>query len=322
MQSIAVAVNQQEGSVYAAASNATNGGNGSTGIYKSTDCGATWTAWNTGAGQADLATGQLWAMLIDPMNPQIIYVANGYGSNPTLYRSQNGGVDFSPLKPDVMNVTGTHKDFVQAVAIDPGNSKHIAVTFHDSCGSPFNSCCFSQSTDSGDTWTEFNGPSQVDGWQEAASLTIFGATNYFYTCGSGAFYTGDGGKTWSQVIKEVVFGRYAGSTDTTPDGRVYVGAGAGTYYSTATTSSPIGSSWTAIPNSPNPTTIIDDGVNLYSAQVNGPPFFSASVSSPMTWTQMSTPSIQDGSNEMARDPAHHIIYSANFENGLYRLVTQ
>jgi photosystem II stability/assembly factor-like uncharacterized protein len=327
MQTIAVAVNAQEGSVFAAASNKTNGGNGSTGIYKSTDCGASWSMWNTGAGQANLATGQLWAMLIDPDSPQTMYVANGYGDGPTLYKSTNGGVDFSPLAPDASNVLPSHNNFVQAVAIDPGQSQHLAVTFHDDCGAPLSPLCLSQTTDGGATWTEFNGPAEVTGWREGATLSIFGPSNYFYACDVGAWYTSDGGKSWTKALPQGVFGRYAGSTDIAPDGTAYIGVpNLGMFYSRAdSTATPpvlLGSSWTLIPNSPQSTNVIDDGVELIAAQVSGPPFFSASISMPATWTHMPTPAVQDGSNEMAYDPAHHVVYSANFENGLLRLVTQ
>src|SRR5262249_29776195 len=135
----------------------------------------------------DLETGQLWAALVDPSNPQNMYVVNGYGNGPTVYKSTNGGVDWAPLSPDVSNVLGYHDNFVQAIAMDPTNSEHLAVTFHDNCGAPFQPLCMSQSTDGGNTWTEFNGPSELTGWQEGATLTVLGATNYLYGCGAGVW---------------------------------------------------------------------------------------------------------------------------------------
>jgi photosystem II stability/assembly factor-like uncharacterized protein len=327
MQTVAVAVNPQEGSVFAAASNKTNGGSGSTGIFKSTDCGATWTAWNTGAHQANLATGQLWAMLVDPFQPQTMYVANGYGDGPTLYQSTNGGIDWNPLAPDAANVLSGHGNFVQAVALDRGQPGHLAVTFHDDCGAPFSPLCMSQSTDGGTTWTEFNGPADVPQWQEGATLSIFGPTHYLYGCSMGVWYTSDGGQTWTKVIPQGIFGRYAGSTDVAPDGTAYIGvSNVGTFYSrpnpAATPPVLLGSSWTPIPGSPQATNIIDDGLELIAAEVNGPPFFTAGLTQPTAWTHMPSPTVQDGSNEMAYDPGHRIIYSANFENGLLRLVTR
>src|SRR5579864_1318678 len=39
----------------------------SNGIFRSTDCGATWTLVNTGAHAKDLSSGRPWSMAIDPV---------------------------------------------------------------------------------------------------------------------------------------------------------------------------------------------------------------------------------------------------------------
>jgi hypothetical protein len=94
------------------------------------------------------------------------------------------------------------------------------------------------------------------------------------------------------------------------------------FYSRASATAALGSSWTLIPNSPQATNVIDDGVTLIAAEVNGPPFFSADLSAATAWTHMSSPGVTCGSNQMAYDAAHHIVYSANFQSGLWRLVTR
>ena len=323
MQTIAVAVNPKDQSVFAAASNKTNGGNGSTGIYKSTDCGSTWTLWNTGQGKEALATGQLWALLLDPSAPANMYVANGYGNNLALFKSIDGGVNWSPLKTDPAGQVG----FVQAVALEPGNPRHVAVTYHENCKTPFTSNCLSQSTDGGTTWALFNGPSSVNGWQEGSSLSILGPTSYLYACNAGASSramevaagTGSSTRESSVVMPE--------APTSHPTARCTLACPIQACISAALTWPPIlpvplGKSWSLIPGSPQSTNIIDDGINLIAAEMNGPPFFSAKVSAPKTWTHMASPGVASGSNEMAYDAAHHIVYSANFQNGLLRLVTQ
>jgi hypothetical protein len=79
METSGVAVNPLDESVFAAAGNITNGGTPpiSTGIYKSTDCGATWSLVSTGTHGADLKTGAAWVLLIDPAVPSTMYVDNG-----------------------------------------------------------------------------------------------------------------------------------------------------------------------------------------------------------------------------------------------------
>jgi hypothetical protein len=315
MQTIVVVVDPRDQSVLAAASNKTNGGSGSTGVYKSNDCGATWKLWGTGAHASDLSTGQLWAMLIDPGAPDNVYIANGYGNDPTLYKSTNGGVDWTPLKTDPEGQVG----FVQAVAIEPASSKHVAVTFHENCKSPRAQNCMASSTDGGATWAVFDGPKSVAGWREGASLSVLGATKYLYLCDVGVFYTADGGVSWSKVL-DGTFGRYAGSTDLAPDGSLYVGiSNHGIYRSPPNA---LGASWTLLDKSPQSTNLVDDGVSLFAAEVNGPPFFTARLDTTGTWTHMSSPTVSSGSNEMAYDAAHHLVYSANFGNGLLRLLTR
>ena len=188
MEVLAVVVNPQDDSVFAAAGNVTNGSacpagttcpSAGTGIYKSTDCGATWSRVSDttpGTDSANLLTGDPWAMLIDPVEPQTLYVNNGYGSGPTLYKSVDGGVHWASLNPDPALVVGKGSPFVQAIAIDPRDHMHLAVTFHDDCGSPYTPWCFSRSSDGGATWKEFNGPTSVpgftiDGWMEASSIS-------------------------------------------------------------------------------------------------------------------------------------------------------
>jgi hypothetical protein len=322
MQTIAVAVNPKQGSVYASASNRTNGGDGCTGIYKSMDCGSTWKLQSTGASSEKLKTGQLWAMLIDPVEPDNVYAANGYGDGPTLYKSPNGGVDWVALKPDAEDVLPGHNNFVQCVAMEQKNPKHIAVTFHDNCGKNYNQLCFSRSVDGGANWQLFNGPN-IGGWQEAATFSVLGPTHYFYLSGAGAWFTPDTGKTWTKVIEKGFFARYAGSVTIAPDGTAYAaGALEHLFFSKETDGSPLGAVWKVVENSPQSTNVIHDGVNLIAAQVNGPPFFTAKLSDPTVWTHMDTPSVTAGSSEMAFDPVHNVLYSANFENGLLRMVTK
>src|ERR1041384_3609385 len=53
------------------------------GMFKSTDCGATWNKINTGRNGAALDTGSQWGIVVDPVDSQTIYVSNGYGSPPS-----------------------------------------------------------------------------------------------------------------------------------------------------------------------------------------------------------------------------------------------
>jgi hypothetical protein len=324
METLAVVVNPLDQSVYAAAGNKTSGGNSGTGVYKSTDCGATWKLVSTGTQSAKLFTGDPWAMRIDPINPQNLYINNGYGNDPTLYKSSNGGVDWVQLSPDPDNVVDL--DFVQAIAIDPENPQHLAVTFHNNCKSPYNGSCFSRTTNGGANWQMFNGPAAVGGWREGASLTILGSSSYLFTCDSGVWFTDNLGQTWSLAIGQGTLGSYGGGAHRGPDGTYYLGIqNSGVYKSVGAPGSPVGKTWSKIPNSFNSSLLTDDGVNLISTfawNYGGKPFDTAPLNNLSSWSHVNTPSIGRGANMFAHDASHHIIYSANWGAGLWRVVTQ
>ncbi len=340
METWSVAVNPHDATVFAAAGNITNGCGGSgqpacvaTGVFKSSDCGGSWTLVSTGRSSSNLKTGDPWALRIDPDNPQNMYINNGYGQNPTIYRSQNGGVDWDPMVPDVANVLSLHVNFVQAIAMDPSNPKHVVITFHDSCTSMFNGNCLSETTNGGDSWREFSGPSDLTGWAEASSITIFGATSYLLTTPAGAgggYYTHDGGASWQKVINGPAYGSYGGGAHIASDGNAYVAiANTGVFYSKAGGASPLGATWTLIPGSPQGSVVADDGTNLYVTWGfnNAPkPYFVAPLAgltspTPPAFTNMSTTGV-GGANMLEYDSAHHILYAAGIGSGLWRLVTR
>jgi hypothetical protein len=360
LETLAVAVNPKDGTVFAAAGNVTNGSSCpagakcpsiGTGVYKSIDCGATWILWSStipGSDSANLLTGDPWALLVDPVEPSVMYMDNGYGNNPTIYKSTNSGVDWMALNPDPAKAVGSPYPFVQAIAIDPFDDQHLAVTFHANCAAPYAVLCLSESTDGGATWNEFNGPSSIPGvtitgWIEGASISILGPTQYLFVSAAGIWYTGNTGATWSQVSAQSLQSSYAGGTRIAPDGTLYIGAGSNILFSPPTSgTTPPFALGTGTPSvmplahSPGVSVIIDDGVSLFASQTGGSStqeFWTAPLSNPSAWTQMpdaicgpAAGSFDNeacrGSNEMAYDATHHVIYSANWHAGLWRLVTR
>jgi len=343
MEAYGVAVSPSDQIAYATGGNKTDGGDGGPGVLRSTDCGATWAVVSTGTNADKLRTGALWAVIIDPSNSQTLYVPNGYGNNPTIYKSIDGAVNWSPLNPDPEH-TLTLTNFVQAIALDPRNPKHLAVTFHDTCKAPHTPLCFSQSTDAGATWHVFDGPTSVPGttitgWEEGASISVLGTSSYLFTAVAGTWYTADGGAHWTQLVVQAVYGAYGGTNHIGPDGTLYM-AGNKMYVSPAAPASDppfaiaTGQKPTALANSPSTTVMIDDGVTLFASLTSSTsmhPFWTAPLAAPTTWTQTTdticghgmVPSGNcRGSNQLAYDSAHHIIYSANWGAGLWRMVTR
>src|SRR5204862_417293 len=59
------------------------------GLWKSTDCGSTWTKLNTGRNGTILDGGLLWTVAIDPLDPTVIYLS--------AFNSGDGGTTWEKL---------------------------------------------------------------------------------------------------------------------------------------------------------------------------------------------------------------------------------
>jgi hypothetical protein len=310
---VSVAVNPQNPSiVFTSGAAGSSGGNG---IYKSTDCGATWTKANTGRNSAAIDSGYQWGMNIDPTNPNVMYVSNGYGGPPSLFKTTNGGTDWDPVFAPNSDVAMAVQDaFTQAASMDPTNPNHLVVTFHNNCTGAYAPMCMAETTDGAATWRLFKGP--TSGWEEGAGPLVLGKTTFLYSAiFAGVFYTNDSGATWSKVAdsgsgNQIYF---------SPTGAMFLGSNSGIK------TSKDGRTWSTIPNSPNAIALIGDGTNLFASFQNdfsGQPFYSAPEASPATWTNVKTPAIKQGGSVMAYDPDHHILYSSDYSAGLWRVVTK
>jgi photosystem II stability/assembly factor-like uncharacterized protein len=301
-----------------------------TGMLKSNDCGATWTKVSTGRGSGALDSGAQWALQIDPVDPETMYIANGYGGPPSLFKSTNGGVDWDDLFPEgseVYQSTEQHA-FTQAVGMDPHDSHHLVVTFHTNCVGAYAPMCMAETKDAGATWRIFKGPPTAKGWSEASSVTVIGASSWLLVSPDlyGAFYTGDSGQTWQQVIKGPIYSNYTGDAALAPDGALYLGvANTGIFVSRADGAHPLGSSFTLIPQSPQASTLVSDGVSLFASygwDASGHPMYVAALDDTAKWTKLDTPVIGRGAGNLVYDAAHHIVYSPDDAFGVWRVVTR
>lgn len=132
-----------EGVVYA--------GGCSSGMYKSTDGGASWKPIDTGLAPASVAANVVNNLVVDPVTPAVLYVDSSYlVQTPTsstwtsqLHQSTDGGQTWNALG---VNASGADAD----VAIDPSDHTHLLF-----CGALGGSV----STDSGATWNAAGCPS-------------------------------------------------------------------------------------------------------------------------------------------------------------------
>ena len=292
-------------------------GTDKTGIYKSTDCGAEWTKVNTGANAAVIDSGQQWSMEIDPAFPDVLYAGSLYGSDVSLFKSTNGGQDWTSLFPAGGNVaTAVQYSFLQEVSIDPDKARHqhLVVSFHADCMGDFGKMCLGESTDGGQTWRLFKGPTAA--WVENARPIVLGEKSFLYvTVEDGVFYTGDSGATWENVASGGNHQVYV-----TSDGTHYLGSVYGMFQS------PDGHTWTKLDASPDGDGMSGDGQRVFTglrdSGADQQPYFTTPEQGGGTWTKFASPPMANGPVTLRYDSDHHLLYSANTTSGLWRVVTQ
>jgi hypothetical protein len=296
------------------------------GLFRSDDCGATWTKPATGRNADAINSGSHYTFLFDSRNPDILITESFYGSG-HLYRTTDRGVDWDNITPTVTGAPG----FVQMAAMDPDNPDHLLMSFHENCTGAYAPVCLAETTDQGGSWRLVKGPSQVTGWGEGAGVVVISEKNWLYANPDGGLYTTiDAGATWTQVYG------YPGCmpTMTRSGADMFLGCnnGCGTPCSSnrGVEHSTDGVTWknVAAPNtvSPRATALIAVGARLYAssdADTSGRPVYTAPVSDPSRWTNLPA-SLPVGFNVFAYDATSHLLYagaqSGTTNTSLYRVV--
>jgi len=296
----------------------------SNGVFKSLDCGANWVKINTGRSAKDVDSGRIWGAIIDPIEPDTLYALTGYGHG-GLWKTTNGGVDWDQVLPEDGAVFKTAGAFVERVAMDPTNHKHLLINFHLNCAEPNTPVCFGESKDAGATWVLRDFPKElVGGWGEGSGIIMLSPTLWLYEEG-GLYYTADAGVTWAKVISDGgVNPCFPGDSRVTqtPDGTYYFGTQQGVI------KSPDGIHWSRIPNSGSQLCpMIGDGTRLFAGTLNNPQLvYAAPYSDTSTWTKLDTPGLPLNPAQnmyvFAYDPAHHLLYGTIQTSGIFRVRTQ
>jgi hypothetical protein len=285
------------------------------GLFKSTNCGASWVKVNTGRNGNVLDSGTLWFVVIDPVDSNLLYASSLYGSDASLFQSKNGGVDWDSLFPKGSEIAETVEyNFFQWASMDPTDHKHLLVSFHANCKGPTGPECLAETKDSGATWRLFKGP--LSAWGEGVGPIILGSSTWLLASGQdGVFYSNNSGASWEKVAQGIFGPLYR-----TAGGEYFGGSDYGTQHSTD------GHTWKVVPNAPRVFAVTGDGKRLFSGarylDASQQPFYTSSENDGTKWTSIRSPNIADGSVRLAVDADHHLLYSANTKSGLWRMVTQ
>jgi photosystem II stability/assembly factor-like uncharacterized protein len=291
------------------------------GLWKSTNGGKTWKKVNTGTNGTMLDGGRLWALQIDPVNPQILYTTAGYGSGGVL-KSTDGGVSWTDMMAGNSGIgSQLHSEDIYSIAIDPRNHKHILASFHGSFsgGSYGNKSPIIESLDGGLTWKIH--AIRAMSYPQFVYFLGNSSTWLVGTVANGYWRTTNAGASWKQVAK---VGLTDGGSEMyhAHDGSWYV-----TAFGTILRSHNGGRSWTSadVPDQPY-MGLIGDGKHLYSGGVTAGGttsdrryYITAPESSGTHWVQFNSQALFDGPMSMTYDRVHHIIYSSNWRAGVWKL---
>jgi hypothetical protein len=158
-----------------------------TGVFRSSDGGATWTK-QAGTGLPGLLNPVV--MTVSPVNSAIVYLGSNIGGGSGLFRSFDGGNSWS-----LVNLPGAGPFGVvpSTIVFDPVTPSTVYVgTFNG----------LFRSTDSGNTWTAFNNFTGLSGPPDVRTIAIDKTNPSTMYCGLssvGFFKTTNGGANWSPI---------------------------------------------------------------------------------------------------------------------------
>ena len=209
MGALAIAPN---GTLYAGTGEPDHGGGGSyygTGIYRSTDGGATWTSLGLEN------TGAIGRIRIDPTNPQRIFVAAqgrlfDTGGDRGVFLSENGGATWRLVLDGLNDSTGAID-----LAINPADPKIVLAAMWDKLrfpdgreyGGPGSGVY--RSIDGGETWSRIGDPLPASSTEPGRIGVQFAESNpnraYAITNDrignlTGFFVSNDAGATWTRPM--------------------------------------------------------------------------------------------------------------------------
>ena len=319
------------------------------GVYKSEDSGETWVSKTQGLektvgnpDEPDPTTTNYWHMVIDPNNPNILYVASPSWRGAGVYKTTNSGNNWVPVTRNSNMDHGWGWDPpgvqpVEPILIDPTNPERLYI------GGPFE---LHRTEDSGTTWEQiFTDEVPPDsGWWQGRGLetTVINALAvdpnnsdniYIGFADIGFYKSEDGGKTYKSIEQGLNYSSNFFEIIVDPErpNVIYASTGEWTYQAgDVVMSKDYGETWSVIgtpasglPDSQVYWLLMDQSSPVESRRLyaisNGEGLFVSSDGG-MTWTRTNLElSFTDPfAQVLAIDPFRSSILYAGDENGVYK----
>lgn len=301
------------------------------GVEKTIDGGLTWTHINTGRNGAILDGSRQWTLVIDPVQPNVLYTNSGYGGglNNGAWKSTDRGVNWDRIWPPASQpalIGVVQYDFVAQAYLDPTNHQHLLLSFHGSCAAPYTPVCYAESPDAGATWTLRNGDQR---WVPSEAQTIYAADGQrwlFANHADGLWYTLNAGQTWT-LIDPLGAGHWPSTLYRSATGVFYIGADNGLWRS------PDFTIWTRLPIGSLVNGVVGNGVTMFVSLYGAltpwvppgtNPYLTSNEMDGLTWTAATWPLppgmfTQGSGGDFEYDQENQILYSSNGTAGLWRV---
>ena len=297
-------------------------------IWRSDDCGASWTQVNTGPGsvgdgmsKGGVGDGAQWSMQADPEEPGVLYAVSGYGAQ-SLWKTTDGGHSWTDILAGSEYETLADYRFVNNVSLDPTDHLHLVVSTHGGCKDPYAPSCIAETKDGGASWKLLKAP---EAWFEGGGLVLVKGGLWIW-CGSSMMVTSNGGESWQS---DVLTG--GGSCEAEYTIRSFVPAANGKYYLGSRNGvlvSADAKQWQRAPSTSGLMVMIAQGSKqVFAANQWSPNVWSAPLDDDATWTELVAPAqIAQGSDGgipfLAYDDAHGVLYASMFSGGVARMVVK
>jgi hypothetical protein len=271
-------------------------GSEGSGLFKSTDCGASFVHVSTGMNTSSISSGRMWDMVIDPVEPDTLYTVEGYGAG-GLWKSTNAGVDWVNTTPDGSEIAKTaNGNFTSIVGMDVTNHLHLVVAFHSGCGGAYAPNCQAETTDGGKTWRLFKAPIAGEG----VGVIVLGPKTFLSSGYQEVQETTDDGATWRKVASVSAHWQLYQSPTS---GSYFIGSQQGIIKSEN------GTDWTILSGFSQPVQgITGDGTDIFAGQQWGTKAFEIPEASSASFAELpSKPSLYF----LAYDLDHHLLYGSD-----------